>query len=106
MSILSDRLQEQKNKGRKGLIVYLTAGFPDMAVTKEAVLAAEAAGADIVEIGIPFSDPIADGPVIQKAAALALKAGATTVKIAGTYPPDTRRFAYSPNCYDIYQYYT
>jgi len=80
MQLLTDRLQELKNKGRKGLIVYLTAGYPDMETTLQAVLAAEAAGADVVEIGIPFSDPIADGPVIQKASVLALKAGATTDK--------------------------
>lgn len=80
MSRLTDRLMELKTEGRKGLIVYLTAGYPAMAVTLDAVLAAEAAGADIVEIGLPFSDPIADGPVIQKAATEALKAGATTAK--------------------------
>jgi len=80
MSRLNDRLTQLQAQGRKGLIVYLTAGYPAMDTTLEAVLAAEAAGADIVEIGIPFSDPIADGPVIQKAATVALKAGATTAK--------------------------
>lgn len=80
MSKLTERLWQQKKAGRTGLIIYLTAGYPDYAVTLAAVLAAEEAGADIVEIGIPFSDPIADGPVIQKAATLALKAGATTAK--------------------------
>ena len=80
MSLLTDRLGELKKQGRKGLIVYLTAGYPGMDITLEAVLAAAEAGADLVEIGIPFSDPIADGPVIQKAATLALKAGATTAK--------------------------
>lgn len=81
MSNLTDKLQTNKINGRKGLIVYLTAGFPDLAATLEAVLAAADAGADVVEIGIPFSDPIADGPVIQKAAAAALKSGVTTAKI-------------------------
>jgi tryptophan synthase alpha chain len=81
MSRLTDRLTQLQVQGRKGLIVYLTAGYPAMAVTLDAVLAAEAAGADIVEIGIPFSDPIADGPVIQKAATESLRAGATTVKV-------------------------
>jgi tryptophan synthase alpha chain len=81
MSRLTDRLTELQAQGRKGLIVYLTAGYPAMTATLDAVLAVEAAGADIVEIGIPFSDPIADGPVIQKVATEALKAGATTAKI-------------------------
>ncbi|MBP2650423.1 MAG: Tryptophan synthase alpha chain [Firmicutes bacterium] len=80
MSALAKRLIERKNKGQKGLIIYLTAGYPDMETTLEAVLAAEEAGADLIEIGIPFSDPIADGPVIQKAATEAIKAGATTAK--------------------------
>ncbi|MDR3588289.1 MAG: tryptophan synthase subunit alpha [Negativicutes bacterium] len=80
MSRLTDRLTKLRTEGRKGLIVYLTAGYPSMTATLDAVLAAEAAGADVVEIGIPFSDPIADGPVIQKAAVEALKAGATTIK--------------------------
>lgn len=80
MTRLTERLNQIKNQGRKGLIVYLTAGYPSMEATLEAVSAAEEAGADIVEIGIPFSDPIADGPVIQKAATMALKAGATTAK--------------------------
>ncbi|PKP67856.1 MAG: tryptophan synthase subunit alpha, partial [Alphaproteobacteria bacterium HGW-Alphaproteobacteria-5] len=57
--------------------IYLTAGDPSLAVTKELILALEAAGADILEIGVPFSDPTADGPVIQAAAQRALKNGTT-----------------------------
>jgi tryptophan synthase alpha chain len=80
MSKLSEKLQGLKASGRKGLIVYITAGYPDYATTLETALAMEEEGADVIEIGIPFSDPIADGPVIQHAATLALKAGATTAK--------------------------
>jgi tryptophan synthase alpha chain len=80
MSNLSEKLQGLKASGRKGLVVYLTAGYPDYKATLETALAMEEEGADVIEIGIPFSDPIADGPVIQKAATLALKAGATTTK--------------------------
>ena len=72
MSALADKLNANKAKGRKSLIVYITAGYPDMDTTLAAVLAAEAAGADLIELGIPFSDPIADGPVIQKAAVTSL----------------------------------
>lgn len=78
MSVLAEKLKTNKENGRKSLIVYITAGYPDMATTEAAVLAAEAAGADLVELGIPFSDPIADGPVIQKAAVASLAAGTTT----------------------------
>lgn len=78
MSVLADKLKANKAQCRKSLIVYITAGYPDMETTQAAVLAAEAAGADLVELGIPFSDPIADGPVIQKAAVVSLAAGTTT----------------------------
>ncbi|BBB92713.1 MAG TPA: tryptophan synthase subunit alpha [Methylomusa anaerophila] len=81
MSRLNDKFDQLKNSGRKGLIVYLTAGCPNFDDTLQAVLKLEQAGADIVEIGIPFSDPMADGPVIQKAAVMALKGGATTGKV-------------------------
>lgn len=80
MTTLEDNLRRLRTDNRKGLIIYVTAGCPDYETTYQAVLAAAVAGADVVEIGIPFSDPMADGPIIQKAAAMALKAGATTVK--------------------------
>lgn len=81
MSVLAKCILDKKQQGQKGLIVYLTAGFPDAGATVEAVLAAAGAGADVVEIGIPFSDPIADGPIIQQAAAASLAGGTTTAGI-------------------------
>jgi len=81
MTRLAERFQKLKTEGRKGFIAYVTAGFPDVAGTLQAVQVLEAAGADVIELGIPFSDPMADGPVIQKAATLALQAGITTSKI-------------------------
>jgi len=51
---------------KPALIVYVTCGDPDLATTREIVLAAIAAGADVIELGVPFSDPVADGPVIQR----------------------------------------
>ncbi len=62
----------------KALITYLMAGDPNLAKSGEYILAAQAAGADLIEVGIPFSDPVAEGEVIQRAAARALSAGATT----------------------------
>lgn len=62
-------------KGRKALIPYITAGDPDPAQTVELMLALAEAGADVIELGVPFSDPMADGPVIQKAAERALAKG-------------------------------
>ena len=52
---------------KPGLVVYLTAGDPDLATTRAIALAAIDAGADVIELGVPFSDPLADGPVIQRA---------------------------------------
>lgn len=58
-----------------GLVAYLTCGDPDIATTKAVALAAIDAGADVIELGVPFSDPVADGPVIQRASERALKSG-------------------------------
>jgi tryptophan synthase alpha chain len=63
--------------GRAGLIGYITAGDPTLEATPELVAALERGGCDLIELGVPFSDPIADGPVIQRAADRALRAGTT-----------------------------
>lgn len=81
MSRISEKFMALREKKEKALIVYLTAGDPSLAITKELILALENAGADILEIGVPFSDPTADGPVIQAAAQRALKSGATLTAI-------------------------
>jgi tryptophan synthase alpha chain len=60
---------------KPALVVYVTCGDPDLATTREVVLAAIEAGTDVVELGVPFSDPVADGPVIQRASERALKHG-------------------------------
>ena len=62
-------------KKRPGLVVYVTCGDPSVAVTRDVVLEAIDAGADVIELGVPFSDPVADGPVIQRASERALKNG-------------------------------
>jgi tryptophan synthase alpha chain len=66
-----------KSKGRKGLITYLTAGDPSLERTPSLVEALVRGGTDLIELGVPFSDPVADGPVIQRAGERALKAGTT-----------------------------
>jgi tryptophan synthase alpha chain len=60
---------------KPALVVYLTCGDPDLATTREIILRALGAGADVIELGVPFSDPVADGPVIQRASERALKHG-------------------------------
>lgn len=68
-------------EGRKAFIAYLTAGDPNPEATVPLVLALERGGADLIELGVPFSDPIADGPVIQRASERALHAGTTLTRI-------------------------
>lgn len=75
MSRIEATLTRLKAQGRKALIPYVTAGFPFADVTPELMHAMVAAGADIIELGVPFSDPMADGPVIQKAGEAALRFG-------------------------------
>ena len=77
---LFDRLKQQD---QRALVAYLTAGDPTPGRTPALVAALEAGGADLVELGVPFSDPIADGPVIQRASERALRAGATLAGVLG-----------------------
>jgi tryptophan synthase alpha chain len=74
---ISRRFGELRASGELGIVAYLTAGDPSLDATHRFVLALAGAGADVVELGIPFSDPLADGPTIQRASERALKAGAT-----------------------------
>ncbi len=71
------KFRDLKQKKEKGLVVYLTAGDPDMQTTRGLILALEESGVDIIEIGVPFSDPTADGPVIQAASQRSLDKGTT-----------------------------
>jgi len=81
MGRIEEKFKALKNEGRKAFIAYLTAGDPDLETTVKLIPALEAAGVDILEIGVPFSDPTADGPVIQAASQRALKKGVTLEKI-------------------------
>ncbi len=66
---------------KPGLVAYVTCGDPDLATTRDIVLAAIEAGADVIELGVPFSDPVADGPVIQRASERALKHGTSLAHV-------------------------
>ena len=79
MTRIGRTFEALKRDGRKGLIAYLTAGDPTPERTPALVEALVRGGADLIELGVPFSDPIADGPVIQAAGERALKAGTTTL---------------------------
>jgi tryptophan synthase alpha chain len=84
MNRIDSKFLELKAAGKKGLIVFVTAGDPDLGSTEKLVPELFKAGADVVELGIPFSDPLADGPVIQQSFSRALAAGATLKKILET----------------------
>jgi tryptophan synthase alpha chain len=82
-SRIARRFEELKRAGELGLVAFITAGDPDLAATRKIVLAMAAAGADVIELGVPFSDPLADGPVIQRASERALKSGTTLAGVLG-----------------------
>jgi tryptophan synthase alpha chain len=71
------RFAALKTEGRKGLVTFVTAGDPDYETSRELLLGLPGAGADVIELGMPFSDPMADGPAIQASSLRALKAGQT-----------------------------
>jgi len=79
---------------KPALVVYVTCGDPNLATTTEIVLAAIEAGADVIELGVPFSDPVADGPVIQRASERALKHG-TSLRQILTLAAEVRQHAQS-----------
>jgi tryptophan synthase alpha chain len=74
---ISQRFAELRASGELGIVAYITAGDPSLDATYKFVLALAEAGADVIELGVPFSDPLADGPTIQRASERALKAGTT-----------------------------
>lgn len=81
MSRIDSTFATLKTQGRKALIPYVTAGFPFADVTPDLMHGMVAAGADVIELGVPFSDPSADGPVIQKSGEKALALGIGTVQV-------------------------
>ena len=74
---ISKRFAELRASGELGIVTYITAGDPSLDATLKFVLALAEAGADVIELGVPFSDPLADGPTIQRASERALKSGTT-----------------------------
>ena len=78
---IAETFERIRGTGKPGLVTYVTAGDPDLERTPGILGALDRAGADVLEVGVPFSDPLADGPVIQRATERALKAGATLSKV-------------------------
>ena len=84
VSAIAETFRRAGDGGRAALIPFFTAGYPSLADLPELLRAAEEAGADLIEVGIPFSDPLADGPVLQRAAATALAGGVRVDAILDT----------------------
>ncbi len=80
---ITRRFDDLRRAGDLGLVAYLTAGDPTLEATERLVAALAEAGADVVELGVPFSDPLADGPTIQRASERALRSGTTLAGVLG-----------------------
>src|SRR5690242_14340516 len=78
---ISRRFTELRESGGLGIVAYVTAGDPSLDATLKFVVALAEAGADVIELGVPFSDPVADGPTIQRASERALKSGTTLASV-------------------------
>ena len=111
MSRIAPTLQALQAQQRKALIPYVMAGFPSADITPELMHAMVAAGADVIELGVPFSDPMADGPVIQKAGEAALRLNIGTAEVLAmvrtfrqkntTTPVVLMGYANPVECYDL-----
>jgi tryptophan synthase alpha chain len=84
MNRITEKFEALKRAGKKGFVVYIGAGDPDLAATRELAFAFEGAGVDVLELGVPFSDPLADGLVNQLAAQRGLESGTTPSKVLAT----------------------
>ena len=88
---IREAFRRARAEGRAAFIAYLTAGYPSLTATRSLVESLAASGVDLIELGLPFSDPLADGPTIQQASAEALRRGATRRKIFETVRQIRRR---------------
>src|SRR6267142_156050 len=84
MNRIVERFAALKKSGRKGFVVYIGAGDPNLEATRQLTIAFDNAGVDVMELGVPFSDPLADGLVNQLAAQRGLEAGTTPRKVLET----------------------
>jgi tryptophan synthase alpha chain len=99
---IARRFRELSAAGELGIVAYITAGDPSLDATEKIVLAAAEAGADVIELGVPFSDPLADGPTIQRASERALRSGTT---IAGVIHLVSRLRLHSQIPLVLFSYY-
>lgn len=101
MNRIEKRFQNLKKTRKKALVAFITAGYPDLNTTKKLILEFSRIGVDIVELGIPFSDPMADGPIIQEASQKALEHGVTLAKVLKIVK-EIRQHTQMPICFMTY----
>jgi tryptophan synthase alpha subunit len=87
-----------RGRDEAALVAFFTCGDPDLATTRELVRGAVAEGADLIELGVPFSDPMADGPTLQRAAGRALAAGTSPATVTRRWRATPRRPAPTDSC--------
>jgi tryptophan synthase alpha chain len=88
---IQEKFRQLREANAKGLVIYLTAGDPTLEATGDLLAAIESGGADVIELGIPFSDPLADGPVIQRASERALASGTSLRRVLQAIPEWRKR---------------
>ncbi|MFN8007071.1 MAG: tryptophan synthase subunit alpha [Terriglobia bacterium] len=103
MGRIDSKFQALRKAGRKAFIPFITLGDPDFRTTRQIVLALVAAGADLIELGVPFSDPVADGPVIQRASERALNGGGFSLRRALHFVAELRNLTDVP--FILFSYY-
>jgi tryptophan synthase alpha chain len=99
---IGEAFEAARREGRTALVPYVVAGYPDLEVSYEAAIACIDAGADVLEVGLPYSDPLADGATLQRASAAALKAGATfdrSIELVRRIAEARPRVPLVPMCY-------
>ncbi|MCX5707593.1 MAG: tryptophan synthase subunit alpha [Candidatus Omnitrophica bacterium] len=102
MNRIDTTFRKLKTARKKAFIPFITAGFPDLATTEKLILALEASGADIIELGIPFSDPVADGALIQEASQWALERNKVNLAKVLQLVKDVRKITDVPICFMSY----
>jgi len=103
MGRIISRFQQLKQEGKKAFIPFITLGDPDFETTRQTVMALVESGADLIELGVPFSDPVADGPVIQRASERALNGGGFTLHKALRLISELRQMTEVP--FILFSYY-
>ncbi len=101
MNRLTDRMEQLQAKGEKAFITYMTAGLPELGKTADIIRLQAEAGVDVIELGVPFSDPVADGPVIQDASYRAIQKG-SNLKVAFEIIEDVRMDCQVPIVFMMY----